>query len=197
MELYKNETICLKQFNDRVAAKYEKENDYLESQVATYVGQVKAYDDRLVEMTAQLTRFQTAYEEQQLQTMACFKYLHRIKTKYEDEIEKQGILIQMLNERVKLYFKSDGSDGAGLKPKDLCSEPLILPENWDLQEKIEYLELKFINEKRDKLLNRLLFENEQLRKLLENDFIQNSQSQKKKRIKTHEDFYMEYLNKDW
>ncbi|KAI5715266.1 hypothetical protein M8J77_013422 [Diaphorina citri] len=193
VEFYKNETICLKNFNESLTDKYNLENKYLYNQVTFYVEALKNCEDQQAYWRSLVNRYKAAFEEQQLKTMACFKYLQQIKTKYEEQLEHQRILIRLLDDRFKRYFVQR----AGPQSRDVSGEmKQLIPENWGLQEKIEYLELKFINENRDKILNRLLFENEQLRTLIENDFYQNSEYHSKKRIKTHEDYFLDYLKRD-
>ncbi|KAL1449712.1 hypothetical protein WDU94_002193 [Cyamophila willieti] len=202
IELYRNETIILKNFIDNVTDKYNRDNRYLQAQVTFNVDALNQYQNEYTKLKEQLNKYKTKCDEQATTIMACFKYLQQIKTKYEDKLDKQRILIQILDDRMRHTFSQQWDT----KSRQKCTgeterylhEKLtpIVPEYWGLQEKIEYLELKFINENRDRLINRLLFENEQLRKLIENDFSECLKIQPKKRVRTSEDYYVEYLKKE-
>lgn len=180
--------------------KFNRETKYFHSQMSIYVEKLKTSESNFVHASIELNKYRTAYEDQQVKTMACFKYLHQMKTKYEDRIQEQETLLKLLNQRMKHFLAQQGKTSSVQSSNSTTFGPQVEkmtpPEEWGLQEKIEYLELKFINERRDRILNRLLFENEQLRKLIENDFYQTSENHFKKRIKTNEDSYLEYFRRD-
>lgn len=186
----------MKNFIENLTEKFNLDNKYLLSQITLNVETLKKCEDENVRLREKVTRYQTALDDQQLKTMACFKYLQQMKTKYEDKLEQQQMLIRLLDDRFKRYFADTLNKTRDGQQKSSSREQKLIPENWGLQEKIEYLELKFINENRDKILNRLLFENEQLRNLIENDFCESSEFHGKKRIKTSEDYYLDYLRRD-